>query len=192
MSDDLWDELQHMILRRDDPELCIPYTTYVGVLARNRLSLIGRPLNSSDQHLRTLIFTLPRVWRLSYRVHGRILDDRYVQFLVQTEVDLVAVLRKGPWLFNQWFIALQRWMDFPDEEFITFIDIWVQVRGIPLPYVSELTVRFIASTLGHVVDLDFNEATTIQIVFIRVKIKFGISDRLPSLEEFVLNQGKGL
>ncbi|KAG7568149.1 Zinc knuckle CX2CX4HX4C [Arabidopsis thaliana x Arabidopsis arenosa] len=118
-------------------------------------------------------------------------DPRYVQFLFQTEVDLVAVLRKGPWLFNQWFIALQRWMDFPDEEFITFIDIWVQVRGIPLPYVSELTVRFIASTLGHVVDLDFNEATTIQIVFIRVKIRFGISDRLRFFRRVRFESGEG-
>ncbi|XP_023635019.1 uncharacterized protein At4g02000-like [Capsella rubella] len=103
---------------------------------------------------------------------------RYIQFLFSSEADLTAVLRRGPWVFNDWFVALQRWADFPRDDFLTFIDLWVQVRGIPLPYVSETVVRFIANTLGEVVNLDFNEETTTQIEFIRVQIRIEITDRL--------------
>ncbi|KAL1194833.1 hypothetical protein V5N11_010759 [Cardamine amara subsp. amara] len=92
MADDLWNELQHMVLGRDDPELFIPYNNYVGVLAKNRLSLIGRPLNPRIQNLQHVISTLPRIWGLSLRVHGRILDDMFVQFRFQSESDLASVL----------------------------------------------------------------------------------------------------
>ncbi|KAG7583855.1 Zinc knuckle CX2CX4HX4C [Arabidopsis suecica] len=87
MSDDLWNDLQYMVLGRDDPELFIPYQAYVGVLATNRC----------------------------------------VQFRFRTEVR---------------------------------------------------TVRFIANTLGAVVTLDFNEETTTQINFLRVKIRLDITERL--------------
>lgn len=78
-----------MVLGRDDPELFIPYQAYVGVLATNRLSLIGGPLNPQAQNLRRLIFALPHQWGLVSQVHGRILDDMCVQFRFRSELDLL-------------------------------------------------------------------------------------------------------
>jgi len=91
---------------------------------------------------------------------------------------LAAVLRRTPWIFNDWFVALQRWQDFLRPDFLTFIDLWVQVRGIPLPYLSELTMSFIAGTLGPVLELDFNQDTSTYVAFIRVKIRLVFTDRL--------------
>ncbi|CAL9220057.1 unnamed protein product [Arabidopsis halleri] len=119
MADEIWQDLQHMVLGRDDPELFVPQVVYASVVASNRLSLIGRPLNLQAQNLRRVISALPRTWGrgMVARVHGRILDG----------------------------------------------------QGIPPPYVSELSVRFIAHTLGPVIEVDFNEITSTQIAFIRVK-----------------------
>lgn len=75
-------------------------------------------------------------------------------------------------------MALQRWEDFPRGDFLTYIDLWVQVRGIPVLYVSTMTVRFVASTLGQVMGLDFDEETSTQIAFIRIKVRISITDRL--------------
>ncbi|CAA0405737.1 unnamed protein product [Arabidopsis thaliana] len=169
MSDELWNVIQHMDLGREEPELYIPYHAYVGALASNRLSLLGRILNPQTQSVERAILELPYQWGLGTQVHGRILDDRCFQVRFRSEIDLLNGLRRAPWVFNEWFIALQRWEDFPTEDFLTFIDVWVQIRGIPLPYVSERTVEIIASTLGEVVAMDFNEETTSQITFIRVK-----------------------
>lgn len=72
----------------------------------------------------------------------------------------------------------QRWEDLPDFEFLTTIDLWVQMRGIPLPYVCEEVVNEIAQELGEVIELDFHEATSTQIAYIRVRIRFGITDCL--------------
>lgn len=106
------------------------------------------------------------------------MDNTYIQFLFQSEIDLLSVQRREPWTFNNWFVAFQRWEDYPDINFLTTIDLWVQVRGIPLPYVTARTIRRIGNTLGEVVFLDFHEETTAQIAFIRVRIRFGITDRL--------------
>ncbi|XP_019092344.1 PREDICTED: uncharacterized protein At4g02000-like [Camelina sativa] len=147
--------------------------SYDSALARNR-----RLLKPTLQDRGRVLTALPAQWELYDRVHGRILDDSYVQFRFSSESDLASVLRRGPWVFEKWFVALQRWEDFPGEDFLTSIDLWVQIRGIPLPYVSNTTVRFIANTLGEVVALDFNDETTTQIAFIRVKIRFELTNRL--------------
>lgn len=178
MADRLWDELQHLELGREDPELFIPYSAYADAIPQNRLSLIARPLNPATQSLHAVVASLPRSWGLASRVHGRVLDNTYIQFLFQSEIDLLSVQRREPWTFNNWFVAFQRWEDYPDINFLTTIDLWVQVRGIPLPYVTARTIRRIGNTLGEVVFLDFHEETTAQIAFIRVRIRFGITDRL--------------
>ncbi|CAL9235109.1 unnamed protein product, partial [Arabidopsis halleri] len=144
----------------------------------NRLSLIARPLNQHSQSLHAVVSSLPRSWGLESRVHGRVIDDTFIQFRFQSEIDLVYVQRREPWLFNNWFVAFQRWEDYPDRDYLTTIDLWVQIRGIPLAYVSEGTVRYIAQHLGEIVYLDFDEATTTHINFIRVRIRFEITASL--------------
>lgn len=62
----------------------------------------------------------------------------------------------------------------------------MQVRGIPIRYVGEDTVRYIAQTLGDVVSMDFHSESSSQVNFIRVKIIIGVTDRLRFSEGFVL------
>ncbi|MBN8147936.1 DUF4283 domain-containing protein, partial [Vibrio vulnificus] len=78
------------------------------VESRNRLSLIARPLNPRSQNLHAMISALPRAWGLTNRVHGRVLNDTFVQFIFQSEIDLLSVLRREPWLYNNWFVTAQR------------------------------------------------------------------------------------
>ncbi|XP_020871811.1 LOW QUALITY PROTEIN: uncharacterized protein At4g02000-like [Arabidopsis lyrata subsp. lyrata] len=192
MADELWNNLQHFDLGRNDPELFIPHEAYAATEARNRLSLIARPLNPRSQNLFTVISSLPRTWGLTTTVQGRVLDGTYVQFLFQSELDLVSVQRREPWLFNNWFIAVQRRepVDFPGLNFLTTIDLWVQIRGIPLHYVSVETVSEIAQDLGEIIQVDFNETTSIQIAYIRVRVRFGISDRLRFFQRIRFDAGE--
>ncbi|KAG7578084.1 Zinc knuckle CX2CX4HX4C [Arabidopsis thaliana x Arabidopsis arenosa] len=190
MAEELWDEIQNLALGRNDPELFIPHEAYAEVADRNRLSLIARPLNPRAQNLFSVISSLPRVWGLTANVHGRVLDGTFVQFLFQSELDLISVQRREPWLFNNWFIVNQRWEIFPDVDFLTTIDLWVQIRGIPLPYVCVETVNEIAQDLGQIVHIDFHEASTIQIAYIRVRIRFGITDSLRFFQRIRFDSGE--
>ncbi|CAL9242843.1 unnamed protein product [Arabidopsis halleri] len=103
------------MLGLDDPEIFIPYYAYAEAVTRNRLSLIARPLNPRVQNLQTVVSSLPRSWGLATRVHGRVLDATYVQFLFQSEIDLLSIQRREPWVFNNWFVAMQR-VNAPESE----------------------------------------------------------------------------
>lgn len=125
-----------------------------------------------------MISSLPRSWGLASRVHGRVLNGTYVQFLFQSETDLLSIQRRELWVFNNWLVASQRWVDIPEVDFLTTMELWVQIRGIPLPFVCGNTVRLIAERLGEIIFVDYQEATTSQITFIRVRIRIAITDRL--------------
>ncbi|CAA0405379.1 unnamed protein product [Arabidopsis thaliana] len=75
MAEELWDEIQNLELGRNYSKLFIPHEAYADVAARNRLSLIARPLNPRAQNLFSIIASLPRSWGLDERVYGRVLDD---------------------------------------------------------------------------------------------------------------------
>ena len=178
MADELWDELQHLELARDDPALFVPHAVYVSVESRNRLSLIARPLNPRSQNLHVVIAALPRSWGLPSIVHGRVINATFVQFLFQFEIDLLFVLRRETWLYNSWFVTAHRWKVNLAFQFLSNIDLWVQMRAIPLLYICEETVVEIAQGLGDVISLDFHDFTTSQIAYIRVRILFDITDSI--------------
>jgi len=190
MADELWDALQHLELGREDPALFIPHATYATVESRNRLSLIVRPLNPRSQNLNVVVAALPRVWDLTSRVHGRVINATFVQFLFQFEVDLLSVLRREPWLYNSWFVTAHRWEVNMAFEYLSNIDLWVQMFGIPLLYVCEENVVEIAHGLGEIISLDFHDATTTQIAYIRVRIRFDITDCIRFFQRITFDSGE--
>ncbi|KAL9294222.1 hypothetical protein AtEden1_Chr3g0203081 [Arabidopsis thaliana] len=121
---------------------------------------------------------------------GRMLDATYVQFLFQNEVDLLSVQRRELWLFNNWFVANHRWEPAPVLNFVTTIDLWVQMRGIPLLYVCEETALEIAHEIGEIITLDFHDATMTQIAYIRVRVRIGITDRLRFFQRITFDSGE--
>ncbi|CAL9239195.1 unnamed protein product, partial [Arabidopsis halleri] len=170
----------------EDPSLFIPHESYVVVEERNRLSIIARPLNPRVQNLNAVIAALPRSWGLTSRVHGPILDATYVQFLFETEVDLLSVQRWEPWLFNNWCVASQRWEVLPAVDFRTSTDLWVQMRGIPLVYVCEET----AIEIGQIITLDYHDGISTQIAFIRVRVRISITERLRFFQRITFDSGE--
>ncbi|KAL9281371.1 hypothetical protein AtEden1_Chr5g0119541 [Arabidopsis thaliana] len=98
--------------------------------------------------------------------------------------------RREPLLFNNWFVATHIWESAPAFNFVTTIDLWVQMRGIPLLYVCEETALEIAQELGEIITLDFHDATTTQIAYIRVRVRFGITDRLRFFQRITFDSGE--
>ncbi|KAL9858812.1 hypothetical protein AtNW77_Chr1g0040601 [Arabidopsis thaliana] len=140
--------LKFGLLGREDPALFFPHAAYATVKSWNRLSLIARPLNLCSQNLNVVIAALPRSWGLTSRVYERVLYTTFVQFLFQSE----------RWEINLAF------------EFLSNIDLWVQMRGIPLLYICEETVVEIAQGLGEIISLDFHDDTATQIAYIRTTL----------------------
>jgi len=181
--DELWDEIQNLELGPEDPTLFIPHEAYVMVAETNRLSTIARPLNPRVQNLNSVIAALPRSWGLTTHVHGRFLDATYVQFLSQYKGGNHGFLTTGLLHLKDGSLLLLL-------NFDTTIDLLVQMRGIPLPYVYGETALEIAQEIGEIISLDFHDATSTQIAYIRVRVRIGITERLRLFQLITFESGE--
>ncbi|OAP18089.1 hypothetical protein AXX17_AT1G36720 [Arabidopsis thaliana] len=101
---------------------------------------------------------------------------------------VVVALPRSRGLTTQ--IHATRWEVAPAHNFVTTIDLWVHIRGIPLSYVSEETVMEIAQDLGEIIMLDYHDATLAHIAYIRVRVCFGITDRLKFFRRIIFDSGE--
>lgn len=69
---------------------------------------MGRLLNPENQKMLDLIFDMPRLWRLYYRVRGVAWSSNMFQFILNSKDDLNTVLVAGAWTYNEWGFVFER------------------------------------------------------------------------------------
>lgn len=67
-------------------------------------------------------------------------------------------------------------------------EVWVQVRGIPPKWIDWLTLRQVGSTLGKLVEVDWNSLITSYGEMVRIRIKCKNPARIPSKRVFELEE----
>ncbi|CAA7031428.1 unnamed protein product [Microthlaspi erraticum] len=168
MSDSIGRRIQDLTLGAEDAPISLSVAVCNQAASANRFCLIGAPVNPSRQNLRALIGQMPRFWGLGGSVVGRILENNQFQFVFTSEEAMNLTVRRGPWYFNEWMIVLQRWTpNFPPET-LKIIPFWIQIRGIPLQFLTRTMIGFIGGVLGPVTEIDFDENST-RVDFVRVK-----------------------
>lgn len=116
------------------PPLRIPATDNNGLIAANKLTLIGRLTNPILQRTRAVIDFLPQVWNFEGIVEGRELGPEKFQMRFQAEDELERVLLKGPYHYKRWMLILQKWEPIISENFPSTISFWIRIHDIPLHY----------------------------------------------------------
>lgn len=111
-------------------------------------------------------------------VVGRILENRKVQFLFQSEEAMDSILRRGPWSFNDWMCVLQKWSPNQTDEDLKQIPFWMQIRGIPLRFLTSRMITFIGNQLGSFVETDFEGDGAVLVDYVRVKLNWNIDKPL--------------
>lgn len=140
MSENIHKKLQDISLGIDDEIVNLPLDLCEEAAEENRFSLITRPINPRRQNLRAMMLAFPRLWGFSDEVTGRLLQNQQVQFIFTSEEAMLSVLRRGPWSFNEWMCSIQRWHPNHTDDELKFIPFWVQVRGIPLQFLTQRMV----------------------------------------------------
>ncbi|XP_024009608.1 uncharacterized protein LOC112084606 [Eutrema salsugineum] len=177
MGDNVHRRLQDLSLGVEDEPIALPASVCNQAASANRYAIISATVNARKQHLRTLIGHMPRLWGFGNNVIGRIVGQNQFQFVFQSEEAMNLTLRRGPWSFNEWMIVLQRWSPNIEDEAMKIIPFWIQIRGIPLQYLTRPMIRFIGDKLGPVVEVDFDEAST-RVDFVRVKVNWNLENPL--------------
>ncbi|KFK39706.1 hypothetical protein AALP_AA3G278000 [Arabis alpina] len=171
---------RHLALGLADPHIAIPEAVYDEASETNRRSLVGRVLSPKKQDLYSVIQRLPHEWNVrESRCHGRIIGSRKFQFVFDEERDLEMVLWSGPYTFNGWLVVLQKWEDEPGPDFLQSIPMWVRIRGIPIRYLCDGTIREIVSYMGEVMEVELDDKTfDLRSVRVRVRVDVSVDTRL--------------
>ncbi|KAH0943069.1 hypothetical protein HID58_002706 [Brassica napus] len=169
---------RHLALGLADPQIIVPETAYAEAQQNNRRSLIGRVLSPRRLDLHGLLDRLPLDWHADRsRLRGRINGGGKFQFLFETERDMEMVLWSGPYTYDGWLVVLQRWEDEPGPDFLKSIPMWVKIRGIPVRYLSEGTVREIVKGMGEIMEVDLDDKT-FDVRFVRARVDVSVETRL--------------
>lgn len=155
----------------------------------NVLSLVGRLLNQMYQKMPGLIFTMPRKWQKEGRVRGVALSQEKFQFFFQNEHDLNDVLEKGVHTYNEWALAIDRWVQEPPDDYLQFIPIWVQIRDIPMNYYTEAALSALGDLVGKTKFVAFDPTKPITQDFIRVHVIFNVAHPLRKTRTINLPKG---
>lgn len=117
---------------------------------RNACSLIGRILNPEYQNVANLILDMLRKLQKVNRVRGIALTKEHFQFIFLHAHDLQDVLDKGMQTFNDWGLAIERWVEKPPPGYLHYVSIWVRVSHIPVNHYTKLAITDLGGLIGHV------------------------------------------
>ena len=190
MSSAMDKAMMAMSLDDDDVPFDMPDLPQFSSYEKNVMSLIGRFLNPKSQSMSSLIFDMPRKWQKVGRVRGVALSSERFQFIFKYEHDLIEVLEKGFQTYNEWGLVLERWSLHPPPDSLQFVELWVQIKNIPLNHYTELAISSIADLIGQVKEVVFDPDRPQNKDFVRALVKFDVSK--PLRKSKVINLSKEL
>lgn len=157
---------------------------------KNAISVIGRALNPDCQKMSSLIMDMPRKWQKLGRVRGVALSKERFQFIFNTEHDLVETLEKGFHTYNEWGLAVEKYVVTPPSDYLQFVPIWVQIRNIPVNHYTVQAITALGELVGQVLEVVLDESKAQNQDFVRVKVKFDISKPLRRSKVITLPRGQ--
>lgn len=111
-------------------------------------------------------------------MRGVALSNEKFQFIFNTEHDLVEILDKGFHTYNEWGLAVEKYVVTPPSDYLQFVPIWVQIRNIPVNHYTVQAITALGELVGQVLEVVFDETRAQNQGFVRVKVKFDISKPL--------------
>lgn len=87
----------------------------------------------------------------------------------------MGILAKGVHTFNEWTLAIERWVENPPADYLQFIEVWVQIRNIPVNHYTIPTITMLGEFVGQVVEVAFDPSKSQITEYVRVKVKFDVS-----------------
>ncbi|KAL4382918.1 hypothetical protein GQ457_15G016510 [Hibiscus cannabinus] len=115
--------------------------------------LLGRSIGYA-----ALLSRIKTLWNLRGEVALIDLDNDYFLVRFAESEDCSQVLTGGPWLIYGCYLTVQPW----SRDFSTLLDhlekivVWVCLPGLPYRYYTKSMFRYIAGTVGEIVQIDYN------------------------------------
>lgn len=129
--------------------------TVIGIRTK-RFLLVGKLLTDKPYNKEALRRTLYSIWRPKTKV--TIVDIGYqkIDCAFNSKDECDTVLRGDPWLFNGYLMVLAKADGITNPKHIPLLrqDFWVQVKRLPLGYMTRTMGKIIGDVLGGYVVTD--------------------------------------
>ena len=105
------------------------------------------------------------------------------------EHDLEDVYNKGVHTFNDWALAIERWVEKPPHDYLNFVHIWVRLRNIPVNHYTAESISAFGDLVGQMVEVAFDPNIPHSNDYERVKIRLDVSKPLSKSKVINLPEG---
>lgn len=83
--------------------------------------------------------------------------------------------------FNQWALAMERWVENPPADYLQFVQVWVQLRNIPVNHCTVEAITALGEFAGQVTEMVFDPSKAQSKDYVRLRVRFELVS-LPSGE----------
>ncbi|XP_018473791.1 uncharacterized protein At4g02000-like [Raphanus sativus] len=173
----------------DDVPIVLPEDDDFSAVERNSHSLLGRFLNPPCQNMSRMLRQMPKIWKVYDRVRGIALTRESFQFIFELESDIQTVLKQGFWTFDDWGMALDRWVECPPSNFLQTAPVWLRISNIPVNYFTIKTIDAVAGAIGYVKEIEWDPEKPLLQNYVRVQVVLDLN--LPVREKKSLTLPKG-
>ncbi|XP_050205722.1 uncharacterized protein LOC126655541 [Mercurialis annua] len=152
------------------------------IIAQNmKLCVIVRLLGKTIGY-RTLFGRLLKLWKPKSNPSLIDLDNNFFMVRFYSMEDYTTALSGGPWVLFGHYLTVQPWNPSfsPDNINVASVTAWVRFPGLPIQYYSNHVLKAIASTIGHVIRIDYNTEAMERGKFARLAINLDLSKPLIS------------
>lgn len=89
------------------------------------------------------------------------------------------MLKQGFWIFDDWGMVLERWVEVFSRFYFQIVAVWVRLRNISVNYFTAKTIDAIVDGIGYVEVIEFDSEKFLFNDYVRVQviIDFNVSVR---------------
>ncbi|XP_013668869.1 uncharacterized protein LOC106373202 [Brassica napus] len=170
------------IIISDDDDFC--------AMERGGRSILGRLLNPECQNMGRMLKRMPNIWKVYERVRGIALTKESFQFIFDLETDIQMVLKQGFWTFDDWGMAMERWVETPPPNYLQTAVIWVRLHNLPVNYFTLKTIDAVADGIGHVKVIEFDPEKPLLHDYVRVQVVLDLNQPIRDKKSVTLPKGR--
>ncbi|XP_013632825.1 PREDICTED: uncharacterized protein LOC106338381 [Brassica oleracea var. oleracea] len=174
----------------EDKSIIIPEDDDYCAMERGSMSILGRLLNPDCQNMGRMLRTMPKVWKIYDRVGSIALTRERFQFIFDLETDIQMVLKQGFWTFDDWGMALERWVETPPPAYLQTAMIWVRLHNLPVNYLQLKTIDAVVDVIGHVKVIEFDPTKPHLLEYVRVQVVLDLNQPLQDKKSVTLPAGR--
>lgn len=94
------------------------------------------------------------------------------------EHDLQEILEKGMQTFDDWGLAMDRWVEKPQPGFLQSVSVWVRISNIPVNHYTKEAISELGDLIRRVEKVIFDPEKPQRQDYVRVKIRIEVSKPL--------------